>query len=170
MEKYIVFGGRHVPISTNYPVYVFDNDTAPSYYHPEKALSPDKLVQMALLRPTLQNYCARFGGGRSFSLSSEQLFGITRQELDDLGQHIWQIALHHDVTMNATDTFNVLCTRGLSTHFCVNYDGALYQYLDCYHMAWATGENNNHCIAIDMNNPVYPELREEDPANGKRDI
>ncbi len=170
MDKYIVFAGRHVPIVTNYPVYVFDNDSAPSYYHPEKTLSPDKLMQMAILRPTMQNFCARFGSGNTFNLSQEQLFGISRQEIDALGQHICQIALHHDVTMNANDTFNVLCTRGLSTHFCVNYDGALFQYLDCYHMAWATGENNNRCIAIDMNNPVYPELREEDPANGMRDI
>ena len=170
MEKYIIFAGRKVPINMNYPVLLYDNGTGPSYYHPELTLSPEKLVQMELLRPTRQNFCARFGRGMSFNRTYEQLFGITRDEIDALGQHICQIALHHDVTMNAMDTFNVLCTRGLSTHFCVNYDGTLYQYMDPYHMAWATGENNNVSVAIDMNNPVYPELRNEDPANGMRDL
>lgn len=168
MEKYIIFGGRKVPIQTDYPVLRFDDNSAPSFYHPENTLSPDKLMQMALLRPTMQNYSFRTGG--RFTRGAEQLFGATRAELDALGQHIHQIAIHHDVTTNALDTFNVLCTRGLSTHFVVNYDGALYQFMDCYHVAWATGDNNNHSIAIDMNNPVYPELRESDPAAGMREI
>lgn len=168
MENYILFGGRKVPIQTNYPVLRFDDNSAPSFYHPENTLSPDRLMQMAILRPTMQNYSMRYGG--QFNRGAEQLFGTTRAELDALGQHIHQIAIHHDVTSNAIDTFNVLCTRGLSTHFVVNYDGALYQFMDCYHVAWATGDNNNHSIAIDMNNPVYPELRDTDPAAGMREI
>ena len=170
MDKYILFAGRKVPIQINAPVLRFDDGSAPSFYHPENTLSPDRLMQMALLRPTLQNYSMRFGGPVAFSRVYEQLFAITRDELDALGQHIWQIALHHDVTTNALDTYNVLAMRGLSTHFVVNYDGALYQFLDCYHVAWATGDNNNHSIAIDMNNPVYPELRDTDPAAGMREI
>ena len=165
-DKYILFGGRHVPISTNYPVNLFANDTAPSFYDPRKFLSPDKVMQMSMLRPELKCYSNRAG----FNRSPEQLFGTERSELDDLGKFIYQIALHHDVTTNAVDTYNVLCTRGLSTHFVVNYDGALYQFMDCYHVAWATGDNNAHSIAIDMNNPVYPELRDSDPAAGMRDI
>ena len=167
MENYILFAGRKVPIQTNYPVFRFDDNSGPSFYHPENTLSPDRLMQMALLRPTMQNYSMR---GGNFTRGAEQLFGMTRQEIDALGEHIWQIALHHDVTTSAADTFNVLCTRGLSTHFVVNYDGALYQFMDCYHVAWATGDNNNHSIAIDMNNPVYPELRDTDPASGMREI
>ncbi len=170
MDKYIVFAGRKVPIDTSYPVLRFDDESAPSYYNPQKCLSPDKFLQMSLLRPTLMNYCPRFSKEAHFDRTAEQLAATSRPEIDALGKHIWQIALHHDVTMNAKDTYNVLCTRGLSTHFCVNYDGTLYQYMDPYHMAWATGENNNHSIAIDMNNPVYTELRAEDPANGMRDI
>ncbi|MBO4350469.1 MAG: N-acetylmuramoyl-L-alanine amidase [Proteobacteria bacterium] len=170
MDKYIVFAGRKIPISTSYPVFLFENDSAPSYYHPDRHLSPDKLMQMALLRPTLQNYSFRFDKQNRFNRTFEQLFNVPREEVEALGQHIIQIALHHDVTMNAIETYNVLCTRGLSTHFCVNYDGALYQYMDCYHTAWATGDNNNWCIAIDMNNPVYPELRSQDPAGALREI
>lgn len=166
MDKYIIFAGRKVPIASNYPVLLYENDAAPSFYHPEKTLSPDKLIQMSLLRPTMKTYSFRNGHTRA----PEQLFGITRAEIDDLGQKIWQIALHHDVTTNALDTYNVLCTRGLSTHFVVNYDGTLYQFMDCYHTAWATGDNNAMSIAIDMNNPVYPELRNEDPAAGMREI
>ena len=170
MDKYIIFAGRKVPISTNYPVLLYENDSAPSYYHPDRHLAPDKLMQMALLRPTLQNYSFRYSRTNHFNRTFEQLFNVPREEVEALGQHIVQIALHHDVTMNAIDTYNVLCTRGLSTHFCVNFDGTLYQYMDCYHCAWATGENNNGCIAIDMNNPVYPELRSQDPAGQLREI
>ena len=170
MEKYILFGGRKVPIYTNYPVNLFANDTAPSFYAPMKTLSEDKLLQMRQLRPELKNYSKRIGNKQIFDRSAEQLTNVPRNELDALGKFIHQIALHHDVTMSAIDTFNVLCTRGLSTHFVVNYDGALYQFMDCYHVAWATGDNNTHSIAIDMNNPVYPELRDSDPAVGMRDI
>ncbi|MBQ9243679.1 MAG: N-acetylmuramoyl-L-alanine amidase [Proteobacteria bacterium] len=166
MDKYILFAGRRVPIHTNYPVFRFDDDSGPSYYHPEKTLTPDRLMQMALLRPTMMNYSFR----GNLQRTAEQLFSVPREEADRLGEIIWQIALHHDVTMNALDTYNVLCTRGLSTHFCVNYDGALYQYMDPYHVAWATGDNNGHSLAIDMNNPVFPELQEADPANGMREI
>ena len=166
MDKYIVFAGRHIPIHTNYPVFRFDDDSGPSYYHPDKSLTPDQLMSMALLRPTLMNYSFR----GSLTRLSEQLFSVPREEIDRLGEIIWQIALHHDVTTNAVKTFEVLCTRGLSTHFCVNYDGALYQYMDPYHVAWATGDNNTHSIAIDMNNPVFPELQATDPAAGMREI
>ena len=170
MEKYILFAGRKVPINTNYPVNLFSNGSSPSFYNPENWLSPDKLAQMTLLRPERRNYSYRMGNKMHFQKSADQLFSVTRDELDALGEFIHQIALHHDVTTNAVDTYNVLCTRGLSTHFVVNYDGALYQFMDCYHVAWATGDNNNHSIAIDMNNPVYPELKDEDPARGMRDI
>ena len=170
MEKYILFAGRKIPIYTNYPVNLFANDSAPSFYNPRKTLSEDKLTQMMSLRPELKNYSSRAGNKHVFSRSPEQLYNVSRNELDALGQFIHQIALHHDVTTNAIDTFNVLCSRGLSTHFVVNYDGALYQFMDCYHVAWATGDNNTHSIAIDMNNPVYPELMNSDPAAGMRDI
>ena len=166
MEKFIMFAGRQVPISTPYPVFSFVNDTAPSFYHPEKSLTPDKLMQMALLRPELRNFSWR----ARLTRTPEQLFNVPQDEVDALGQSVYQIALHHDVTTDAVTTYNVLCTRGLSTHFVVNYDGALYQFMDCYHVAWATGENNAHCIAIDMNNPVYPEMRDIDPASGMREI
>lgn len=171
MEKYILFGGRRVPIATNYNVVIHDAEMNPSFYRPGNTLSPDKLMQMALLRPTLKNYSFRYQkGGGYFTREFEQLFSTTRAELDAMGQVVTQIALHHDVTMSALDTFSVLCSRGLSTHFVINYDGTLYQLLDCYHCAWATGDNNNLCVAIDMNNPVFPELRDKDPASGMREL
>ncbi|MCL2325502.1 MAG: N-acetylmuramoyl-L-alanine amidase [Proteobacteria bacterium] len=169
-DKHILFAGRKVPIATNANVVLFNGDNSPSFYHPGKTLGPEKQMQMAMLRPTMQNYSFRRGIQKWHTLTYEQLFGITRQDLDDLGESITQIAIHHDVTMNATDTFNVLCTRGLSTHFTINYDGTLYQFLDCYHNAWATGDNNNMSVAIDMNNPVYPEEQYRDPAGNRREI
>ena len=165
MEKYILFAGRKVPISTTYNVVVFDNEMNQSFYAPEKTLSPADLLQMQLIRPELHPYSFRAGLNRE----ANQLFGLDRSEVDELGQRITQIAFHHDVTSKATDTFNVLCKRGLSTHFDINYDGTLYQFMDCYHTAWATGDNNSMSIAIDMNNPVFPDTP-NDPAQGLRDI
>ncbi len=170
MDKYILFAGRRVPIQTNFDVIRFDDERNPSFYKPENTLSPERVMQMAMIRPTMRNFSQRSYNKRFFDRTPEQLFGTSREEIDQLGQAITQIALHHDVTSKALDTFNVLCTRGLSTHFVVNYDGALYQFMDCYHVAWATGDNNNMSIAIDMNNPVFPELKNDDPASGLRDI
>ena len=88
MDKYIIFAGRRIPIATNYPVFLFENDSAPSYYHPDRHLSPDKLMQMALLRPTLQNYSFRFNKNNRFNLTPEQLFSVPRDEVEALGRTI----------------------------------------------------------------------------------
>ena len=166
MDKFIMFAGRQIPIAIPYPVFSYVNNTGPSFYKPGETLTEDRVMQMSLLRPDLRNYSWR----ARLTRTPEQLFNVPQDEVALLGEAIWQIALHHDVTTDAATTFNVLCTRGLSTHFVVNYDGALYQFMDCYHVAWATGENNAHSIAIDMNNPVYPEMRDSDPAAGLREI
>ncbi len=166
MDKFIMFAGRQIPIAIPYPVFSYVNNTGPSFYKPDATLTEDRLVQMSLLRPDRRNYSWR----ARLTRTPEQLFNVPQDEVDMLGQLVHQIALHHDVTTDAATTFNVLCTRGLSTHFVVNYDGALYQFMDCYHVAWATGDNNAHSIAIDMNNPVYPEMRDSDPAAGMREI
>ena len=166
MDKFIMFAGRQIPIAIPYPVFSYVNNTGPSFYKPDATLTEDRLIQMSLLRPDRRNYSWR----ARLTRTPEQLFNVPQDEVEMLGQLVHQIALHHDVTTDAPTTFNVLCTRGLSTHFVVNYDGALYQFMDCYHVAWATGDNNAHSIAIDMNNPVYPEMRDSDPAAGMREI
>lgn len=167
MEKYILFGGRKIPVATTYNIVRFDNDKAQSFYHPENSLSPADLLMMQTIRPELRTFSFRSG---KLTRSGDQLFNVPRAEIDILSNHITQIAFHHDVTRSAPQTFDILCKRGISTHFDINYDGTIYQFLDCYHSAWATGDNNNMSIAIDMNNPVLPEAKESDPANGLRDI
>ena len=136
MDKFIMFAGRQIPIAIPYPVFSYVNNTGPSFYKPGETLTEDRVMQMSLLRPDLRNYSWR----ARLTRTPEQLFNVPQDEVALLGEAIWQIALHHDVTTDAATTFNVLCTRGLSTHFVVNYDGALYQFMDCYHVAWATGE------------------------------
>lgn len=167
MEKYILFAGRKIPVATEHQIILFNNDKSQSFYHPENTLSPADLLAMQTIRPELRTYSFRSG---KLTRTGDQLFNVPREEIDILSQHITQIALHHDVTTSASITFNILCKRGISTHFDINYDGTIYQFLDCYHSAWATGDNNNMSIAIDMNNPVLPESRSQDPAGKLRDI
>ncbi|MBQ1265298.1 MAG: N-acetylmuramoyl-L-alanine amidase [Proteobacteria bacterium] len=167
MEKYILFAGRKIPVATTYNVVLFDSDKAQSFYHPENSLSPADLLQMQTIRPELKTFSFR---SNKLTRTGDQLFNVPRAEIDILSNHITQIAFHHDVTFSASKTFDILCKRGISTHFDINYDGTIYQFLDCYHSAWATGDNNNMSVAIDMNNPVLPEMKESDPANGLRDI
>ena len=103
MEKYILFAGRKVPINTNYDVIRFDGEGNPSFYEPGRTLSPERLMQMSMIRPTMQNYSFRYERGASFNRTLEQLFAIQRDEVEAVGQHITQIAFHHDVTSKALD-------------------------------------------------------------------
>ncbi len=166
MEKYIIFAGRKVPIATSYDVIIYDNENNQSFYDPQRTLSADQVMKMQLVRPEMRAFSKRAG----LDLEPSQLFNVPKDQVYLLGERLTQIAFHHDVTEKATDTFNVLCTRGLSTHFDINYDGRLYQFMDPYHVAWATGDNNSKSIAIDMNNPVFPELQATEPAAGLREI
>ncbi len=170
-DKYILLANRAIPIQMDAPVYLYSDGKSPSFYNPATTLSPASLAQMQMRRPDLRNFSFRHAG-RGFWFKNEvsRLNDVNPEELQLLGETIIQIAIHHDVTLDAVRTFDVLCSRGLSTHFVINHNGALYQFLDIYHNAWATGDNNNRCIAIDMNNPVLLELAGADPANPPRQV
>lgn len=75
-----------------------------------------------------------------------------------------QLVIHYDVTFSASATHKVLVRRGLSTHFCVDHDGAIIQHHNpalvyCYHVG---SKGNAASVGIDLNNPADPDYRARD--------
>lgn len=62
------------------------------------------------------------------------------------------IVVHHSDTTNALATKRALTWRGFSTHYEVDRDGTIYEYLDpAKFVAWHAGGNTNHrSIGIDF--------------------
>lgn len=165
-SKYIIIAGQQIPIVCDAPVKTFDQPGNPSFYDIMASAGPEKAAQFAQTRPNGRSYSMRKG----LRLDVGQLRGIPPEELDRMRDHVIQVVLHHDVTPTSEKCFSVLISRGLSTHFMINHDGTLYQALDVYHASWATGPNNDRCIAIDLNNPVQLEFAKNDPANPPRSV
>ena len=65
---------------------------------------------------------------------------------------------HWDVCTSAAKCHRVLAAKGISTHFCIDWDGTIYQMVDVMHEAWHAGVSkiNRQSVGIDFNNPVYP--------------
>ena len=69
---------------------------------------------------------------------------------------------HWDVCTSAEKCFRVLAAKGISTHFCIDWDGTIYQFVDVMHEAWHAGVSkiNAQSVGIDLNNPVYPKYND----------
>jgi len=65
------------------------------------------------------------------------------------------IVTHWDATTSAEKCKRVLQARGISTHFCIDNDGIIYQYVDTNNAAWHAGGVNNYSIGIDFSNAYY---------------
>jgi len=65
------------------------------------------------------------------------------------------IVTHWDATTSADKCRRVLQARGISTHFCIDNDGIIYQYVDTNHVAWHAGGVNKYSIGIDFSNAYY---------------
>jgi N-acetyl-anhydromuramyl-L-alanine amidase AmpD len=90
-------------------------------------------------------------------------------------RNIKQIILHHDCTNSALQTLNVFLSKGVSSHGVINFDGVFYQFCDFINITYhATGhikeDNavktigfNSNSIGIDLNNPVYDDLKSDRP-------
>ena len=65
------------------------------------------------------------------------------------------IVTHWDVCTSAEKCKRVLEARGISTHFCIDNDGIIYQYLDTNDVGWHAGKVNNYSIGIDFSNAYY---------------
>jgi hypothetical protein len=70
-----------------------------------------------------------------------------------------RIVLHHDGCFSAEMCHRVLVAAKLSTHFCINNDGTIHQFLDpATTTAWAQGRYNGSGVAIDISNAALLEF------------
>jgi len=65
------------------------------------------------------------------------------------------IVTHWDATTSAEKCKRVLQARGISTHFCIDNDGVIHQYVDVNNVAWHARGVNNCSIGIDFTNAYY---------------
>ena len=65
------------------------------------------------------------------------------------------LVTHWDATTSAEKCKRVLQARKISTHFCIDNDGVIYQYVDTNNVAWHAGKVNNYSIGIDFSNAYY---------------
>jgi N-acetyl-anhydromuramyl-L-alanine amidase AmpD len=65
------------------------------------------------------------------------------------------IVTHWDATTSAEKCKRVLQARKISTHFCIDNDGVIYQYVDTNHVAWHAGGVNKYSIGVDFSNAYY---------------
>ena len=67
------------------------------------------------------------------------------------------IVTHWDVCTSAQKCKSVLQARNISTHFCIDNDGVIYQFLDTNDIGWHAGNRrvNNASIGIDFSNAYY---------------
>jgi hypothetical protein len=65
------------------------------------------------------------------------------------------IVTHWDVCTSASSCKRVLEARNISTHFCIDNDGVIYQFLDTNDVGWHAGGVNKFSIGVDLSNAYY---------------
>jgi hypothetical protein len=65
------------------------------------------------------------------------------------------IVTHWDATTSAEKCKRVLQARKISTHFCIDNDGVIYQYVDTNNIAYHAGGVNKYSIGVDFSNAYY---------------
>ena len=66
------------------------------------------------------------------------------------------IVTHWDVCTSASKCYRVLKARGISTHFCIDNDGTIHQFVDTNNVAYHAGNPaNKKSIGIDFSNAYY---------------
>ena len=82
------------------------------------------------------------------------------------------IVTHWDATTSADRCRRVLQARKISSHFCIDNDGVIHQYVDTNHIAWHAGAVNKVSIGVDFSNAYYTKYNKWYQANnfGKRPI
>jgi N-acetyl-anhydromuramyl-L-alanine amidase AmpD len=78
------------------------------------------------------------------------------KNMEDLKKAIDYCVIHTDMTTNAYKTFLALYKKPLdqiplSSHFCINWNGDIYQYADVASVTFHAGNANPRSIGIDMN-------------------
>lgn len=82
------------------------------------------------------------------------------------------IVTHWDACTSAKKCKYVLEARNISTHFCIDNDGVIYQYVDTNDTAWHAGSVNKRSIGIDFTNAYYIKYNDmyERKGFGKRPV
>ena len=65
------------------------------------------------------------------------------------------IVTHWDATTSADKCRRVLQARKISSHFCIDNDGVIHQFVDTNHIAWHAGGVNSVSIGVDFSNAYY---------------
>ena len=76
------------------------------------------------------------------------------------------IVTHWDATTSAEKCKRVLQARKISTHFCIDNDGVIHQYVDTNNVAWHARGVNNYSIGIDFSNAYYAKYNKWYEKNG----
>ena len=78
------------------------------------------------------------------------------------------IVTHWDVCTSAAKCKRVLEARNISTHFCIDNDGVIYQLLDTNDIGWHAGIRrvNNASIGVDLSNAYYTKYNRIYEKNG----
>ena len=76
------------------------------------------------------------------------------------------LVTHWDATTSAEKCKRVLQARKISTHFCIDNDGVIYQYVDTNNVAWHAKGVNNYSIGIDFSNAYYTKYNKWYQKNG----
>ena len=81
-------------------------------------------------------------------------------------RHPNMLVTHWDATTSAEKCKRVLQARKISTHFCIDNDGVIYQYVDTNNVAWHAGRVNKYSIGIDFSNAYYTKYNKWYEKNG----
>jgi len=114
-------------------------------------------------RKGMSFYRERRRRGRGYYTERRLPDGQDATSLAEVSQLVRSVVLHADVTKDTAAMFRVLVSRGLSTHFGIDWDGTLYQFLDPRETAFAAAEVNPFSVQIDLNNRL-PNLVESPKA------
>ncbi|UCF20762.1 MAG: N-acetylmuramoyl-L-alanine amidase [Gemmatimonadota bacterium] len=79
---------------------------------------------------------------------------------------------HWDATTSARQCADVLNTRGVSVHFCLDNDGTIYQMVDMQHWAWHAKGLNVESVGVEVSDAFYMKFQDyyERQGFGKRPV
>lgn len=87
-------------------------------------------------------------------------------------RNINKIVVHWDAALSTSSCFEILKKRGYSSHFSIDNDGTIYQFLNTNHIAYHVKETNDNAIGIDISNAFYTKYNStyEKRGFGKRPV
>lgn len=92
--------------------------------------------------------------------SKALLIDFSYTNLGPYKRRIDKIITQHDMCTSAHMCHKILKRNELSTHFCIDNDGTIYQFLDTCHKAWHTAGANTYSIGIDISSAYDPKYQD----------